>query len=180
VRMRLVPLLAASLLGAASAGLVACGGGDGGKIPSADASRLERRLDTIASATRSGNCDAAQAAVARASDAVVNLPDSVNARLRARLNEGLQNLRQQVSAQCERQTPTQTQEQPGPTSTQPTDTATTGTDTTPTDTQPQDTTGTETTPPPTTGTTPPATTDGGASGDGATGGTPSGQGSGGG
>jgi hypothetical protein len=180
VRMRLLPLLAASLLGASSAGLVACGGG--GEIPSKDASSLERTLDTVASEARAGNCTAAQDAVAKARGVVVNLPDSVNARLRARLNDGLANLTKRVSVQCQAQAPatTQPEQQQPQTSTEPTGTATTPTETTPTDTQPQDTTGTPTTPPPTTGTTTPGTTTpNSAQGDGATGGTSSGQGGGG-
>ncbi|HEX7300563.1 MAG TPA: hypothetical protein VF257_16315 [Solirubrobacteraceae bacterium] len=158
MRMRILPSLAALLLGVAAALLVACG--DDGRIPASDASRVTNALDDVAADFRAGNCQAAQQAVVRARGALLNLPDSVDARLRARLRSGVSKLAEDVPAACGR---SQSQTQPAePTQTDKTDTetSTTDTSTTDTETQPTDSTGTGTggtptgtTPGPTTGTT---------------------------
>ena len=119
MRMRVLPPLAALVLGAATALLVACGGGDG-RIPAGDASSLTSALNQISSDYRAGDCAAAQRAVAKAQNDVLALPDTVDARLRQRLQSGIQNLATQVPATCN-QAQTQTQQ------TQ-TDTTTTDTD----------------------------------------------------
>ena len=154
MRMRVLPPLAALLLGAATALLVACGGGDG-RIPASNASSLTSALNQIASDYRDGHCVAAQRAVAKAQNAVLALPDTVDARLRRRLQSGIQNLAAKVRATCS-QPQTQTQQtQPdtgttdtgidtGTTDTGTTDTGTTGTDTG-TPTAPTGTTGTSST-----------------------------------
>jgi hypothetical protein len=169
MRMRLLPLLVAPLLGAAAAYLVACGGNDN-LIPASDASRVQNALNEVQSDFRAGRCQEAEAAVAKAKGALINLPSSVDSRLRSRLQAGLDKLAQQVPATCGQ---TQTQE----TQTQETQTDTTTTDTnTETTTTETDTTGTDTgtTSTPTTGTdtgtsTPTTGTD---TGDGGSGGTP--------
>jgi hypothetical protein len=143
VRMRVLPPLAALLLGAVTALLVACGGGDG-RIPAGNASSLTSALNQIASDYRAGHCVAAQRAVTRAQNAVLALPDSVDARLRQRLQSGIQNLAAKVPATCS-QAQTETQQ----TQTDTTTTDTTSTPTTGTGTAPTDTTGTDTGPPPT-------------------------------
>jgi hypothetical protein len=148
VRMRVLPSLAALLLGAVTALLVACGGGDG-RIPAGNASSLTSALNQISSDYRAGHCEAAQRAVARAQNAVLALPDTVDARLRRRLQSGIQNLAAKVPATCN-QAQTQTQQ----TQTDTTTTDTTSTPTTGTDTAPTDTSGTDTGTPPPTGTTP--------------------------
>jgi len=175
MRMRLLPLLAAPLLGAAAAYLVACGGNDN-LIPASDASRVQNALDEVQADYRAGRCQDAEAAVAKAKGALLNLPSSVDARLRDRLEAGVANLGKRVPASCG-QSQTQTQE----TQTQETQTDTgttdTNTDTTTTDTG---TTGTDTgtTSTPTTGTdtgttgTGTGTTGTGTTTDGGTGGAP--------
>jgi hypothetical protein len=158
--MRVLPPLAALVLGAATAFLVACGGSDG-RIPASDASSLTSALNQISSDYRAGHCVAAQRAVAKAQNAVLALPDTVDARLRQRLQSGIQNLAAKVPATCS-QTQTQTQEtqtDTGTTATGTTDTGTTDTSTTDTGTTGTDT-GTPTTPAGTTGTSSTGTTTG--------------------
>ena len=150
MRMRVLPPLAALLLGAATALLVACGGSDG-RIPASNASSLTSALNQISSDFRAGHCVAAQRAVAKAQNAVLALPDTVDARLRQRLQAGIQNLAAKVPATCSQ---TQTQTQQTPTDTGTTDTGTTDTGTTDTGTTDTGTTGTDTgTPTAPTGTT---------------------------
>ena len=146
MRMRVLPPLAALLLGAATALLVACGGGDG-RIPAGDASSLTSALNQISSDYRSGRCAAAQRAVAKAQNDVLALPDTVDARLRQRLQSGIQNLATKVPATCNQ---AQTQTQQTQTDTGTTDTGTTDTGTTDTGTTDTGTTGTDTGAPPTT------------------------------
>jgi hypothetical protein len=164
--MRVLPPLAALLLGAATALLVACGGGDG-RIPASDASSLTSALNRISSDYRAGRCDSAQRDVAKAQNALLALPDTVDARLRQRLQSGIQNLAAKVPATCS-QTQSQTQPTQPTTTSDTTSTPTTGTDTAPTDTTG---TGTGTTPTTSTGTTgasPPGTTTGTDTGTGGT------------
>jgi hypothetical protein len=145
MRMRLLPPLVALILGAATAFLVACG--DDGRIPASDASRVDNALDEVAADFRAGKCQAAEQAVARARGALLNLPDSVDARLRARLRSGVAKLSERVPATCgqaqtqtqETQTQTQETQSTESTQTQTTDTSTTDTSTTDTGTQPTDT-----------------------------------------
>jgi hypothetical protein len=166
VKMRVLPPLAALLLGAATALLVACGGGDG-RIPASNASSLTSALSQISSDYRAGRCESAQRDVAKAQNAVLALPDTVDARLRRRLQSGIQNLAAKVPATCS-QAQTQTQQtQPDTTTNDTTSTPTTGTDTAPTDTTGTDT-GTPTTPTGTTGTSSTGTTTGTDTGAGGT------------
>jgi hypothetical protein len=170
MRMRVLPPLAALVLGAATAFLVACGGSDG-RIPAGDASRLTSALNQISVDFDAGRCQAAEAAVTKAQGEVVDLPTSVDQKLRDRLESGIRNLRNRIPATCnasqtqtQQQTTTQqtttqdTQTDENTTSTEQTGTDTTGTDTTGTGT---DTTGTDTT---TTGTTSTGTTGTGTDG----------------
>jgi hypothetical protein len=134
--MRLLPQLAALVLGAAAAFLVACGNDN--LIPASDASRVQNALNEVEADYRAGKCQAAEQAVARAKGALLNLPDSVDSRLRDRLSSGVAKLGEEVPATCGG-SQTQTQQSQ-------TDTGTTGTDTTKTDTTTTDTgtTGTDT------------------------------------
>jgi hypothetical protein len=144
MRVRLLPALAALVLGAVTAVLVACGGD--GRIPAGDASSLKNALNQVSADYRAGHCTAAAQAVARAQNELLDLPDSVNAKLRDRLQSGISNLRKRVPATCEQaQTQTQTT-QPDTTTTETTTTQTTTTDTGTTDTgtTDTDTTGTDT------------------------------------
>jgi hypothetical protein len=168
MRMRLLPQLVALLLGAATAFLVACG--DDNLIPASDASRVQNALDEVQADFRAGNCQGAEQAVARARGALLNLPDSVDSRLRDRLRSGVAKLAEEVPATCG-QAQTQTQE----TQTQETqtDTESTDTDTETETTESTETTETETGPTESTGTTTGGTTTGGTTtGDDTTGGTP--------
>jgi hypothetical protein len=171
--MRLLPMLAALVLGAGTAFLVACG--DDKLIPASDASRVENALDQVEADFRAGRCEQAEAAVAKARGALLNLPDSVDSRLRARLRSGLANLAERLPATCgQAQTQTQeTQTQGTQTETETTDTETTDTETTETETEPTDTGTTGTT---TGETTTGETTTGQTTTDDGTGGTPPGEG----
>ena len=165
MRMRVLPSLAALILGASTALLVACGGD--GRIPASNASSLTSALNQISSDYRAGRCSAAQRAVIKAQNEVVALPDSVDASLRQRLQSGIQNLAKQVPARCSQaQTQTQTQPDTTATNTTPTDTGTTDTGTTDTGTTDTGTTGT--TPTGTTGTSSTGTTTGTDTGTGGT------------
>jgi hypothetical protein len=139
VRPRLLPALAALVLGAATALLVACGGD--GRIPSGDASSIKSALSRIESDYRAGRCQTAEQDVEKVQNALLNLPNSVNDDLRNRLQSGIRNLRERVPATCG-QAQTQTQETQPETTT--TDTTTTETTTTDTETTSTETTGTET------------------------------------
>jgi hypothetical protein len=172
MRMRLLPQLAALLLGAATAFLVACG--DDNLIPASDASRVQNALDEVQADFRAGNCQGAEQAVARARGALLNLPDSVDSRLRDRLRSGVAKLAEEVPATCgqsqtqTQETQTQTQETQTDTESTDTDTETETTESTETETQPTESTGTTTG-----GTTTDGTTTGGTTtGDDGTGGTP--------
>ena len=146
MRRRLLPGLVALVLGAATALLVACGGD--GKIPSGDASSLKSALNQVSADFRAGHCTAAAQAVAKAQNELLSLPDSVDAKLRDRLQSGISNLRKQVPATCD-QAQTQTQEtQPDTTTetptTESTESETTTSESTTTDTG-TDTSGTDST-----------------------------------
>jgi hypothetical protein len=172
MRMRLLPQLAALLLGAATAFLVACG--DDNLIPASDASRVQNALNEVQADYRAGRCQAAEAAVAKARGALLNLPDSVDSRLRDRLRAGVAKLAEQVPATCG-QSQTQTQETQTQTQETQTDTESTDTDTETetTETETTESTATETQPTESTGTTTGGTTTGGTTtGDDTTGGTP--------
>jgi hypothetical protein len=150
MRTRLLPPIAALVLGAATAVLVACGGD--GRIPSGDASSLKSALNRIEADFRAGRCQTAEQDVEQAQNALLNLPDSVNADLRNRLQSGISNLRRRVPASCD-QAQTQTQEtQPDTATTDTTTSESTETETTTTETTTTDTTGTDTTGTDTTGT----------------------------
>jgi hypothetical protein len=170
MRMRLLPQLAALLLGAATAFLVACG--DDNLIPPSDASRVQNALNEVEADYRAGRCQAAEAAVAKARGALMNLPDSVDSRLRDRLRSGVAKLGEEVPATCG-QSQTQTQETQTQTQETQTDTESTDTDTETTETETTESTETETQPTESTGTTTGGTTTGGTTtGDDTTGGTP--------
>ena len=153
MRMRVLPPLAALVVGSATALLVACG--SDGRIPAGDASSLTSALNQISSDFRAGQCVAAQRAVTKAENALLKLPDSVDASLRQRLQSGIQNLAAKVPEQCDQ---TQTQTQQTTTDTPTTDTGTTDTGTTDTGTTDTGTTDTGTAPTTPTATTPTSST----------------------
>jgi hypothetical protein len=150
-----VRLPVAFLLGLATAGLVACGGGSNDKlIPSVPSSRIQNDLDALRSAFDQHDCQAADQALTKLRHDVANLPASVDRRLRRRLNVGIAKVSARIPTDCT--PPTTTQATPTTNTTPTTDTTTTQTTTTP-----PPTTTTTTTPPPTTTTPPPTDTTGG-------------------
>jgi hypothetical protein len=135
---KLLRILLPCVLGLAAALLVACGD-TSGLIPSDDASQINQNIDAAAEASSDGRCSRSQSAVNRALAHVDQLPSSVDARLKARLVEGLRKLEAEAAVECVENKPEKT------TSTEMTDTATTEstesatTETTPTETQTQPT-----------------------------------------
>ena len=136
--LRVLAVVAATVLG--GVGQAGCGSDEGGLLPSAAASELQSDLDAVEAALDAGRCEEARSALSEVRGDLVNLPDSVDEDLRARLQEGVDNLDRRVAAECE------TSAQPEETAPQPEETAPqdTGEETTP----PEETdTGEETTPP---------------------------------
>jgi hypothetical protein len=166
VTVRFRTLIAAAVLGFACAALVACG--DRSKlIPSGDAGRLLGDLDNVQNVVSSGDCERVNRALQQLQNDLVQLPSTVDVRLRNRLSEGVAALVRQAPEACEQAqtdttttdttttetTDTETEtETTDTTPTETTPTETTPTETTPTETTPTETTPTETTPPPTEGT----------------------------
>ena len=162
MRMRAaLPFLLAAVMGVAAAALVACGSSDSRSdlIPQSSAGRLNSALSDLRRAVDAGECTAAARALARARGILVTLPPSVDARLVARLRQGLDNLDNIAPRECGQNatesTPTTTESTPTTTETHTRPTTPTHTTTTPTTT-----TGTTTTTTPTTTTGPPDTTGG--------------------
>jgi outer membrane biosynthesis protein TonB len=167
--MRVLPYLVAGLLGVGAAVLVACGEQRADLIPAGSAENLSSALGDVQRAVDDGDCDAAARALTRARGALVNLPESVNDRLAARLQEGIDNLEQVAPEQCAQQetqtttVPTQTEEtEPETTTTEPTEPDTTTTEPTEPDTT-TDPTPTATEPTTPAEPAPPADTSGGVS-----------------
>lgn len=132
----LVRLAVFGALGLAAALLIACGNSGKGLIPAAQAGPLQSDFEAVAQAAESGNgsCAATEAALGTTEKDFYALPGSVDAGLRSRLKQGIENLRSRALAMCAQPTVT--------TTATPTTTETTTTATTPT------TTSTATTPPP--------------------------------
>lgn len=137
-------------LGAGAAVLVACGSSSGkGLIPVASSEPLQSDFQEVAQAAVSGNgdCTATETALEKTRLDYEKLPASVDAGLRTRLREGIENLHSQALAQCSHAS-TNSTASTAKTTTTPTVT----TDTTPTQTT--ETTPTETATAPSTTTTP--------------------------
>jgi len=79
----------------------ACGGGTEGGIPPSRADALVEDLDQVARAVSATRCDDAEAQAQSFSDRVVELPESVDAELVARLQEGAGLLQEQAAKDCE-------------------------------------------------------------------------------
>src|ERR1700704_2039618 len=141
---RAVAILLALSLGLSSAFLVACG--DRNKLlPQSDASAINSKLDSVASAVAAHNCTTAQDAVNAAERQAQSLPSTVDRKLQATLQANLEHVATVAQAACTQSTQTTPKTTSIPTT--PT-TQTTQTTTPPT---PPPTTTTQ--PPPTTGTT---------------------------
>ena len=137
--LRVLAVAAATALGGvAQAG---CGSDDSGLLPRSAATELQANLDAVEAAVEAGRCEEAQSALSEVRGDLVNLPDSVDPDLRARLQEGVDNLDRRVSDSCGQSAQPEADPQDQPEETTPQDT---GEDTTP----PEETdTGEETTPP---------------------------------
>jgi cell division septation protein DedD len=137
-------LLPAALLGAAAAGLVACGSSGGGLIPAAQAGPLQVDIEAVEKAAEegNGNCAATEAALLKTDQDYAALPLAVNSTLRGKLRLGIENLHKVAREACAQPlggtTTTQTPKTPAPTTTtQTTPTPkTTTTNTTPTTSTP--------------------------------------------
>jgi predicted S18 family serine protease len=165
---RAVAILLALSLGLSSAFLVACG--DRNKLlPQSDASAINAKLDSVASAVAAHNCTTVQDAVNAAERQAQSLPSTVDPKLQATLQANLEHVATVAQAACTQSTQTTPK--------------TTSTATTPTQTTQTETTQTETTTTQTTQTSPPTTNTGsttGTTGTGQSGGVGPGSGNGGG
>jgi hypothetical protein len=116
---RLATLIASVLLGALSAGLVACGSEDErkGLLPVRDAESLLDGLDRVDRLASQGRCDTAASAAGTLIDQAQSLGQEVNRRLREALVDSSQRLRLllETPEKCEARTetlPTETQTVP--------------------------------------------------------------------
>jgi len=125
------------MCGVAAALVVGCGDRSN-LVPPSDAQSIKDALSQARSAIDDGRCALANAAVARARSAALDLPAGVDRRLRSRINDGIQALQTTGPRDCEAAAAAQTQTQAT------TETQTTETQTTPTETQTTETTPTET------------------------------------
>lgn len=115
----LAVLLAAATLGLCSALLVACGDDREGLIPPADAAAMNDALDRAEQELEAEECRRAQEAVADASERAADLPVTVDAELRAELNDGMAHVADRVRLECQRQQTTTTPTTPTVTETVP-------------------------------------------------------------
>jgi hypothetical protein len=153
---RAAAILLALSLGLSSAFLVACG--DRNKLlPQSDASAINAKLDSVASAVAARDCTGALDAVTAAERQAQSLPSNVDPKLQATLKANLEHVASRAQAACTQSTQTKSTVSTTSTPTQTTATETTQTETT--------TTQTTHTSPPSTNTSPPTgTTDTGQSG----------------
>jgi hypothetical protein len=142
-RTIILRLLPAGLLGAGAAVLVSCGSSGAGLIPSENAGPLVADFQKVEQAALKGggNCAPTEAALRTTAHDFAALPASVDAGLRAKLQQGIAHLHQQALELCTQPLSTTTGE---------------STSTTPTTAPPSSTKTTTTTAP--TGTTPPPST----------------------
>jgi hypothetical protein len=150
LRSLVAGLLALALAAALAAGLVACGGSGAGLIPAADAGPLQSDFEAVAQAAQSGNgnCLATESALGKTQKDFLTLPASVDAALRAKLRQGIDNLRKVALQMCAEPSPTATTGTQQTTSTPSTTTGTTTNPTTTTATTTAPRTPTSTTPSP--------------------------------
>jgi hypothetical protein len=139
MRRTVAKLLVAALLGAAAAGLVACGSSGNGLIPAAQAGPLQVDIEAVERAAEegAGNCSATEAALLKTDQDYAALPRAVNATLRGKLRLGIENLHKVAREACAQPlagtTTATTPKTPAPSTTQttttpkPTTTATTPT-----------------------------------------------------
>ena len=141
---------AAACAALAAVPLAGCGGGDERTIPHDQGSTLIRVLRNARDqAGDPARCDALLRSVSSAQAEVQQLPSSVSGDTRRTLVQGVDNLAQTATQECQSAQTTPTQTTPTATTPAPTTTETTPPPTTTTPTTPPPTTPTETTPPPT-------------------------------
>src|SRR5256885_5564411 len=139
---RAAAILLALSLGLSSAFLVACG--DRNKLlPQSDASAINDKLDSVASAVAARNCTAALEAVNAAERQAQNLPAKVDPKLQATVQANLEHIANRAQADCTQSTQTRSTVSTATTPTQTTQ----STETTTTETQPTTETTTTETPP---------------------------------
>jgi hypothetical protein len=164
-----LPILALALGAALAVGLVSCGRDKEGLLPGDTADQIVANLDRVQRDAAANDCSSAAAEVADVQAQIDDLPNSVDAQLRARLEQGAAKLARVVNAPgaCETTTAKTTTEA---TTTESTTETTTRkkkpktTTTTPTTTTTTPTTTTSTTVPPTTTTAPTQTAPSGTGG----------------
>ncbi len=95
-------LLSAAVLGAGAAVLVSCGSSGTGLIPAQSAGPLLRDFQAVEAAAKvgDGNCASTEAALATTESDYHALPSSIDAGLRARLEEGVSHLHERALALC--------------------------------------------------------------------------------
>jgi hypothetical protein len=101
---RTLRILLPCALGLVAALLVSCGD-TSHLIPGTDADVINQNVDAAAAASGGGRCSRADAAVQRAEAHVQQLPSSVDAKLRADLEQGLARLRATAATECTQNKP---------------------------------------------------------------------------
>ena len=96
---RTLRILLPCALGLVAAFFVSCGD-TSHLIPGTEADAINQNVDAAAAASDSGRCGRADAAVQRAETHVQQLPNSVNPKLRANLEQGLARLRATAATEC--------------------------------------------------------------------------------
>lgn len=145
---RPLPYLLALALGVGAALLVACGGGTKAGIPGAIAGDLKAQIEDVQQAVQDGRCEDVSGQLRQVDDAIDDLPETVDARLRQSLRDASDALRRTAVSECNEAETQTTETTPAQTQTQAQTTET------PTATVPPETT----TAPPATQTVPPPTT----------------------
>ena len=84
----------------AALALAGCGGDDGGDIPKRPSERLRNSLAEVKSALQRDDCDAAARRLSTVDARVEDLPDDVDDDVRQTIEDGVDELRGMVEAEC--------------------------------------------------------------------------------
>lgn len=117
---KVLPFLAALILGIGSAVLVACGDGTKDGIPSDQASDLSSQFEDVQQAVADGRCDDVAGQRRQIDEQIDQLGSEVDSRLRERLRQASSNLRDTALRECNEGT--QPEEEPETTETVPPET----------------------------------------------------------
>lgn len=106
-------------------GLASCGGSSAGLIPPINAAQINAALDQVGQNASNGNCDTAAAATGQVRAQINALPNTVDAKLKQNLTDGVDRLKQltqdpKLCKAAPTPTVTQTTTVPAPTPTGPT------------------------------------------------------------